>query len=334
MTGDGQPVDRAAARRALDLVSVPGWSDSPAASSVAPVGDGVNEVFRVDRPDGDRLVVKFATHSEPAHLLAGVAAYRLLDAYTDLPVPTVHAFEPDPDGLPPFLVLDHVPGESLTDGFRDVDPPAARALGAVVREFARVPAEAVDGYGFLREFELTGSGPRAVAGGDDWADALVEYAARLYDDPPAHDALAAVAPAVPDYLRAHRDRLPADPDPSLVVTDLSPANLLSPDGEPPSDGVDGLTGVLDLERAKVGPPAFTAVNAEYLATRYVTDPRPIREALYEPLPFGPDVPARDLYLLVALGRSVSALPTWYDPSSEVYRQRGEAIAARIERLVE
>lgn len=117
------------------------------------------------------------------------------------------------------------------------------------------------------------------------------------------------------------------------MTDLSPGNLLAPGATPPA-GVDGLTGVVDLERAKVGPAALTAVNAEYLLTRFVEDPGPVRRALYDPLPFGPDVPARDCYRLVALSRSAAALDAWYGSGSETHRDRGAAVAAEIADIVD
>ncbi|WP_258302608.1 hypothetical protein [Haloferax larsenii] len=135
-----------------------------------------------------------------------------------------------------------------------------------------------------------------------------------------------------DYLQASRDRLPESPSPSILVTDFSPANLMSRDGTPP-ESVEELTGVIDLERAKIGPLEFAAVNAEYLLTRYIDDPEPVREALYDPLPFGPDIPQRDFYRVLAMGRSVAALPFWYDPESDLYEQRASAIASELDRIV-
>lgn len=340
MTVGETTLERSAVHRALGRVTLP-ESERYAAEelSVTPVSDGVNDVFVVETGSGGerRLAVKFGTFSTPRHLRAGVGAYRLLGAYTDLPVPAVRAFEPRPDDLPPFVVLEHRPGAAVDERLGHApdlaDPAAVGTLGAVVREFGRIPATAADGYGFVEGTEATESGPRAVADYDDCAEMLVAYATDLYDDPPDHDALEAVAPIAPEYLRAERDRLPSSPEPSVVVTDLSPENLLSPDGDPPDDA-GGLTGVVDLERAKIGPREFTAVNAEYLITRNVSNEEAVREALYDPLPFGPDLPARDLYRLVAMGRSVSALELWYDPGSEAYRERGEELAAEIERIVE
>ncbi|SEL51622.1 phosphotransferase [Haloferax larsenii] len=161
---------------------------------------------------------------------------------------------------------------------------------------------------------------------------FVEYGTELYEAAAPHERLDVLIPDVLDYLQASRDQLPAHPSPSILVTDFSPANLMSRDGTPP-ESVEGLTGVIDLERAKLGPLEFAAVNAEYLLTRYIDDPEPVREALYDPLPFGPDVPRRDFYRVLAMGRSVAGLPHWYDPESELYEQRARAIASELDRIV-
>lgn len=335
MSPDDSHVDPADAVAACRLAGVPELlgADPPAPAAVRAVGDGVNDAFVV--PLGDGVVVKFATYSTAAHLRGGVAAARVLGRYTDLPVPVVHAFAESPVDLPPFVVLEHLPGAPLAADFADpraTAPEAVRLLGAVVAAFGDIPADAAAGYGTVRDLDHGPAGPRLVAEAEDCADWLVDYGTRYLADPPDHDALATAAGRAADHLRANRDGLPTDPDPAVVLTDLSPGNLLAPDGTPPADPA-GLTGVVDLERAKVGPPAFTAVNAEYLLTRDVGDPAPVREALYEPLPFGPDVACRDCYRLVALARSVAALPAWYEPGSERFRERAEAVAAELNRLV-
>jgi hypothetical protein len=208
MTGTGVGSDDA--RRAVALVC------DETVGSVRAVEGGINDTFVAS--GSDQLVCKFATYSRPRSLRAGVVAYRLLELYTDLPVPTVYGIRTDP---------------------------------------------------------------------------------------------------------------------SVVVTDFGPSNLLAPNGGRPGNGTVGeLTGVLDLERAKIGPVGFTAVNAEYLLTRGVNNPGPLVEALYDPLPFGPDLPRRDLYRLVALGRSVGALDLWYEVGSEEHRRRGDAVAAELERRLD
>ncbi|WP_158058145.1 phosphotransferase family protein [Halorussus halophilus] len=338
MTTEAPAVSRSVVRQALARVEVPEQHRFSAAdATITHVDGGVNDVFFVGGPDHDEFVVKFAAYSTRAHFRAGVAAYRLLAEYTDLPVPTVYAFEENPAETPPFVVMERLPGEELAADFRDVAsvtaPDAVRILGAVVGEFATIPESATDGYGPIQSFDDDGSGPRAVANFDDCATMLVEYGETLYDGSPDHDALEEIVPAVPEFLRANRDRFPTEPTPSVVITDLSPQNLLSRDGTPP-DGIDGVTGVFDLERAKIGPLEFTAINTEYLLSRYVSDPDPVREALYDPLPFDSDVPARDLYRLIAMGRSVNALARWYDPGTLEYRHRGQELATEIRRIVE
>ncbi|WP_396611850.1 phosphotransferase family protein [Haloferax sp. S1W] len=309
--------------------------------SLTDVGDGVNDVFVVS-PDhdtdrnADRLVVKFGTYSEPGHLRAGVTAYRLLAEFTDLPVPEVVALDEGDDETPPFVVMEHRPGAALADGFLDTEratnPAAVRLLGAVMAAFGSIPAQATDGYGYIQRTDYRDENPVAVGTYDDCSAWLVDYGTELYEAAAAHEKLDAIVPDVFDYLQASRDRLPATPSPSIVITDFSPANLMNRDGIPP-ESVDELTGVIDLERAKLGPLEFAAVNAEYLLTRYVDDPAPVREALYDPLPFGPDIPRRDCYRVLAMGRSVAALPFWYDSEGELYEQRASAIASELDRVV-
>jgi aminoglycoside phosphotransferase (APT) family kinase protein len=345
MPSETPSIDRSEAARVLRRADVdfPGFGPSPVVSeaSLASVGDGFNDVFAVPPPGSreNRFAIKFGSYSKPSHFRAGVAAYRLLSAYTALPVPMIYAADVDEEATPPFVVMDYCPGAPLAAGFRDVpsatDPDAVRLLGAVVDAFTRIPEHAAEGYGPIRDFDAPKRerGPRAAGEHDDWAAWLVDYASGFYADPPAHPALEAVAPRALKYLRANRDRLPSTPSRSIVLTDLSPGNLLSPDGDPP-DSVNGLTGLIDLERAKLGPVEFTAVNAEYLLTRYVSNPNPVRDALYAPLPFGPELRWRDLYRIVAMGRSVGALSAWYEPGSETYRRRGDTVAAALRQIID
>jgi len=60
---------------------------------------------------------------------------------------------------------------------------------------------------------------------------------------------------------------------------------------------------------------------------------PIQTALYDPLPFGPDLALRDLYRVIAMGREVGGLPIWYEPGSDMYQQRGDEIATALERII-
>ncbi|ERH08623.1 MAG: putative aminoglycoside phosphotransferase [halophilic archaeon J07HX64] len=297
----GKTADSDDARRALGLVLEDGID------SVRPVPEGVNDSFVVTAGD-EQLVCKFATYSRPVSFREGVAACRLLGAHTALPVPAVYALRTDPPGSPAFQLMEFLSGSPPPDPAESGETATARALGAVIAAFASVPDETVTGYGPIRDTAEGGASEGVVGGYDDCADWFVDYGSTLYDDTPDHDRLATVAAAVPHHLRANSDRFPAEPDPSVVVTDIGHSNLLTPNGRLAGNGTVGdLSGVLDLERAKLGPAAFTGVNTEYLLTRGVEDPDPLVGALYDPLPFGPDLPRRDLYRLLALGRSVHAL---------------------------
>lgn len=329
-------------RKAMDVVD---WSGCP--TDIQSVEDGVNDVFVVSTVgDGpSRVVCKFATFSEVSSFGAGVQAARVLGAYTDLPVPEVYTFRPDPPDVPAFQIQEFLPGDPLSDPSIPKNLAPARALGTVIRSLGSLPPSATEGYGMIEspaselapETRMTGSRDdeiTAVGEYEDWTQWLLEYSGFHYENPPEHELLASIAPEVPDYLRENAHRLSVEADRSIVLTDFGPSNLLSPDGTVPVDGLPAsLTGVLDLERAKLGPMAFTAVNAEYLMTRFIENPGPVVEELYDPLPFGPDVPNRDIYRLVAMGRSVNALDLWYDEGGETFRQRGTELADQIAQIV-
>jgi hypothetical protein len=213
------------------------------------------------------------------------------------------------------------------------DPARVSLLGAVLRSLASVPAAAADGYGSVERLDVVDDRPRVVAPHDAFDDWLGGYTGKHFESPAPHPALERVAPDALDYLHANRHRIPTQPSPAIVLTDLSPENLLAVDGRPPAS-VEDLVGVVDLERAKVGPVEFTAVNVEYLLTTGIDDPTPVRDALYERLPFGPDLPQRDLYRLAAVSRAVSGLDTWADPDTDAFDRRARRVAHEVEALVD
>lgn len=336
---DGR-LDDDAVREALELVD---WPGKP--TSIRAVGDGVNDVFVVSTTGETptTVVCKFATFSTTANFWAGVQSNCLLRAHTALPVPEVYEFRTDPPSLPPFQIQEYLPGDSLPGPSEAVTLSPVRALGAVIGELGSVPSAVSEGYGTIMppesdETVLTSPGDAAVdelvVNGEyeDCRQWLLSYSISHYEDPPDHDALASVAPAVPRYYEENASRLPSDPAQSVVLTDFGPSNLLAPGGTlPEGSGLDDLTGVLDLERAKLGPLEFTAVNAEYLVSRWMENT--VVDALYDSLPFGPDIPNRDLYRLVAMGRSVNSLAFWYEEDDEQFQQRGAELARQIEEIV-
>ncbi|MFC7202949.1 aminoglycoside phosphotransferase family protein [Haloferax namakaokahaiae] len=341
MTNEDSTPDRSDVVRVLrDLDSLPGHDESPPREwTIESASTGYNEVYVCTPPNSNepKVVVKFATYSTRGHFRAGVAAYRLLDAYTDLSVPTLYGVELDGEATPPAIVMEFLPGESLAEGFLDTarvtNPDAVRLVGEIIAASATIPDHATEDYGYIRDHERRPSGPCAVGNYDDCRSWFLDYAAQLYSNPPEHEALQSAVPEVRSYLRANADRLPKTPTQSVVVTDFSPENLLSSDGTPPTS-LDGVTGIIDLERAKLAPAEFAAVNVEYLLTRFVSDTSAVKEALYDPLPFSAEMPARDLYRLIAMGRSVGGLPHWYEPGSGTFEERGNAIASEIEEMLD
>lgn len=332
-------LDVADVRRVLARFDVVDAVAALPADALTAVGDGVNDVFVVDPPraGAERFVLKVGTFSTAANLRAGVAAARALRAYTDLPVPGVLGFDAGSDDRPPAVALEYCRGEPLATGFDDTenlaDPARASLLGAVVAALDALPADAATGYGTIQRVDAVDDRPHLAADFDHFDEWLVDYATRHFENPSPHPALERVAPDALAYLQAERHRLPAGPSPSVVLTDLSPGNLLAPDGRPPAT-VDGLTGVVDLERAKLAPVRFTAANLEYLLARELADPTAVQDALYDHLPFGPSFALRELYRLAAVSRAVSGLSTWEDPGSDAFDRRASAVARELEAIVD
>jgi aminoglycoside phosphotransferase (APT) family kinase protein len=335
-----ESVGPAAVREAVERVEWPARGD--AIDEITKFEDGVNDTFvfstGLDTPE--RAVCKFATFSQPDSFQAGVSAARLLAMHTQLPVPELYGFRVTPESVPTFQILDYLPGNSLPGDPGPDNRGVARALGRVIRELGAVPAAGTAGYGWLETdgietaSDLPGPETTVHAEYDSCSEWLLAYGLKLYEDLPAHETLASVARAVPAYLREHSHRFPDDVSQSLVLTDFGPGNLLAPEGCVSREGeLSEVTGLLDLERAKFGPMRFNAVNADFLMLRGLDTPGPVREAFYDPLPFGPDVPRRELYLLLAMGREVAALDLFYEEGGEKHNRRGHALAREIERIV-
>lgn len=330
-------VDDGAVRAALETVAWPQTEIS--ISDITEIETGVNDVYTfatgLDTPA--RAVCKFATFSVPRAFQAGVTATNLLAAHTEIPVPGVYALRTDPPDLPAFQVVEFLPGEPLPSHPEPGNPGPARALGRVIRELGSIPSEMTSGYGWIHpenEGSASAGEPRAEGEYETCSEWCVQYGFELYDELPEHESLAAVAQDVQPFLRENSHRFSDEPARSIVLTDFGPGNLLARNGRVSEAGsLDELTGLIDLERAKLGPMEFNPVNAEFLMQRWIDEPQPVISALYEPLPFSPDVPRRDLYLLLAMGREVGALDLFYEQGSEIHESRGNKLARKIERII-
>jgi aminoglycoside phosphotransferase (APT) family kinase protein len=333
-----ESVEDEAVHAALEEVAWPQTEIS--INDITEIETGVNDIYTfatgLDTPA--RAVCKFATFSVPSAFQAGVTATHLLAEHTEIPVPGVYALRTDPPDLPAFQVVEFLPGDSIPSHPEPGNPGPARALGRVIRELGSIPSEMTSGYGWIHpENEgLTASGETSAEGEyETCSEWCLEYGLELYDDLPEHESLAAVAQDVQPFLRENSHRFPDEPARSIVLTDFGPGNLLARNGRVSEAGsLEELTGLIDLERAKLGPMEFNSVNAEFLMQRWIDEPQPVISALYEPLPFGPDVPRRDLYRLLAMGREVPALELFYEEGSEIYESRGRKLAREIEQILE
>lgn len=336
-----ESVESQAVRTALDTVE---WPDTAmSVGDISEIEAGVNDVytFSTGRVDPERAVCKFATFSQPIAFQAGVRANRLLAEYTAISVPDVYALRPNPSDIPAFQITEFLPGDPLPSHPEPDALGPARAFGRVIRELGAIPSAMTDGYGWIQP--TSAENPETVPNGslnvegeyDTCSEWLLQYGLELYEELPAHEELAATAQAVPSFLQEHSHRFPDDPSPSIVLNDFGPGNLLAPDGTVSATGnLTEVSGLIDVERARLGPMEFNAVNAEFLMQRWIDEPEPAISAMYEPLPFGPDVQRRDLYRLLAMGREVGALDLFYEEGSETHEHRGVKLAHEIEQILE
>lgn len=336
-----ESVEDQAVREALDVIEWP--KDGLSVGDITEIESGVNDVFRFSTglEDPERAVCKFATFSRPIAFQAGVRASRLIAEYTEIPVPEVYAIRPDPSDLPAFQIAEFLPGAPLTSHPEPDTPGPARAFGRVIRELGAIPSETTEGYGWIqpdspeRLEDISTTGTRVEGEYDTCSEWLLQYGLDVFEELPEHEELAATAQAAPAFLREHRDHFPDEPAPSIVLNDFGPGNLLAPAGTVSADGsLTAVTGLVDVERARLGPMEFNAVNAEFLMQRWIDDPEPVISAMYEPLPFDPDLPNRDLYRLLAMGREVGALDMFYEVGSETHEQRGTKLVQEIEQILE
>ncbi|MFB6254081.1 MAG: phosphotransferase, partial [Halobacteriaceae archaeon] len=209
-------VSKGDVREALTTIEGINWTES-AIKSVRAIDDGVNDTFLItiasnkefdstQIPDKDRLFIKFATFSRPESLTAGIAAYRLLSRYTNLPVPSVYAVSFEATELPAFYVAEYLPGDLLEDPTDPHNPIAARKLGQVIADLGSIPSASTNGYGMIKEWQSS-KPPAVCAPYDDFATWLVEYAEMLYNDLPEHHKLEQVASDVPAFIRANMEQV-------------------------------------------------------------------------------------------------------------------------------
>jgi len=192
---------------------------------------------------GEPLIMRLADPARNRFALE-TEVLRRVAATGAVPVPAIRrtGVETAPDGETAVMVQERVPGVPLRDYAADRSRREAHAAVERAGEaLAAVHAVPTEGFGSLTE-ELRGSHGRL---GEWFIDLLAPKteAARGIDPESA-----ALLDRAFDLLAAHRPVLDAAA-PGLVHGDYSPANLLV-------DDTGRLTGVIDWESAKSGPPGL------------------------------------------------------------------------------
>ena len=219
-----------AQQAAIDAVSSCGLGKATAARRL-PQGMS-NAVFEVDLSDGGRVVGRVSPSGTKRYAMEQALMERVSEA--GVPCPGVHAVVVGAEF--DVMILEHVQGERLSEAGE------ARSMAAHCAEvLALVHGVAVDGFGSL---EATGRGV---------SDSLERW---FVDDfePRFRAASAAVDPEG----RVIIERIWSEFDAArplfrhsvgaLAHGDFSPANILVDEGR--------VTGVVDWESAKAGPPGF------------------------------------------------------------------------------
>ena len=246
----------------------PAWRVRMAEATPSDVGHHVVYRLDIETPDGERACYLKATPPEKdgmvdleARLLA------LLEARTDLPVPTVYGVVDAHDELPaPFLLLEAVNGDATPRiDPSTVSPAAHRRLARDTgRCLARLhEIDAVDAYGFLARDEAPldggrpGGTPDSLTVADpvtDWRERLREWTTETVAGLEA-SRFADLAPEAEATLDARIDDLDGPFDPVLARVDQSLENVLADE--------DGLTGLIDWEFTVAATPAYDLVHVGY-----------------------------------------------------------------------
>lgn len=307
----------------------PDWRIHEATAATA----GHHAVYRlaVDTPDGERACYLKATPDDAeasvdleARLLA------VLDAHTELPVPTVYGAVDDHEALPaPYALLEAMPGTATPRTALASLPEESllgvgRAVGRYLADLHRL--DATDAFGFLTYVgpALDGGRPRGDPGTiavadptDDWRERLHDWTTGTLADL-ASTRFADVPPAVEPAVRTEISDLDGPFEPVLARTDQALENVLLEDGEP--------SALLDWEFTLGATPAYdvcsvawSLAGGPYLFAPDVPDRRdPLGVAVLEGYrDRGPDRVAEqvrangDCYHLLSVLRSMVFLEDWY-----------------------
>lgn len=213
------------------------------AADVVPIEEGLNAVYRIDRDDGERSVLKAATLATDAVLLAEAMTLERVGRETVVPVPEVLAtVDADASTLgPAYFLSRYRAGRTVTD-LLGLEPAAReRLLRESGRHLARIhDLRVADRFGPLR---VEGDRLTAAPGLDDWSaryrDLVEEATSGLRGEGYTNDPDSRFA----DLVDPVREVLLDAPlqnwsvRPAICYGDYRPANLiLAPTSEAPAGG--------------------------------------------------------------------------------------------------
>lgn len=198
-----------------------------------------NETVRVETHSGDSFYVKYATDGDGTRIRREAGAIRYLEHGGSVPVPTIHAT--DPDATPPYLVTDRMSGQPLIAADAEADPETRHHyLHLVGRALASVHQHRFDQHAHILEGDETD----LTLDPAPWSHVLADRIEFVREIGPS-DRFDHCFDAVIDRVRANRELL-----------DEAPATLVHGDPAKPNCVLnDGVIGLLDWELAHVGDPA-------------------------------------------------------------------------------
>ncbi|KAB8165898.1 phosphotransferase [Streptomyces sp. 3MP-14] len=233
--------------RAYGPAQVPegeGWAEE--------MGHGwFNVAYRIRLRDGRSVVLKIAPPAgvevmtyERNMMRTEVAALRLIEERTDVPVPAVHAHDDshelcDAD----YFFMEYVDAENLGIIRDRLTPEAYEAYDAQVGAANRA----------INEVRGPHFGPLLgpIPGRTSWREVLLGHIEdALRDGERRHVDLGQPYPLIRELLAAHADSLDEVTEPALIEWDLWSSNVMVADGR--------LVSVIDHERAFYGDPLMEA----------------------------------------------------------------------------
>ncbi|WP_232703217.1 phosphotransferase family protein [Halobacterium wangiae] len=202
-----------------------------------------NRTARVAFADGDVVYLKTATDGT-RRLVREAAATRCADARCPIETPAVVAA--DPDGDPPYLAMEPIPGIPLQDPWSSADTAERARLLREVGETVAAVHEAA--------FEQ----PGRILGGDEGG---LDLAAESWSETLAADVEERTEDLFAARFRELPGRLAAVLRDAAPLLDDAPAALLHCDLNRSNCRLDP-RGLLDWERALVGDPGLDLADAE------------------------------------------------------------------------